>query len=196
MIGAILILALGMLADDRTAFQKQAESIAKQKASLEKQTGKPTDSFFTTAWTSPPPVPPAPPAPECDAMAETETAPLIAAAATSQKVDPKLLHAVIQQESAFRPCAVSAKGAMGMMQLMPETADELKVTDPFDAEQNINAGARYLKQLMDRFHGDLKLALAAYNAGPARVDGAAAVPDIAETQDYVSQILKALEKVK
>lgn len=194
MIAAILILALGMLADDRSAFQKQADSIAKQKASLEKQTGKPTDSFFTTAWTSPAPTLPAP---ECDAMSEAETAPLIAAAATSQKVDSKLLHAVIQQESAFRPCAVSVKGAMGMMQLMPETADELKVADPFDAEQNINAGARYLKQLLDRFHGDLKLALAAYNAGPARVDGAAAaVPDITETQDYVTQILKALEKVK
>jgi len=135
------------------------------------------------------PVPP----PNCDPMGEGASAPLIAAAATAQQLDPALLRAVIRQESGFRPCARSLKGAMGLMQLIPETAERLHVADPFDAEQNINAGAHYLKQLLDRFKGDLKLSLAAYNAGPELVDGnPPAVPNIPETQDYVTRILKAL----
>ena len=82
-----------------------------------------------------------------------------------------------------------------MMQLMPATAERFHVSDPFNMEQNVLAGARYLKELLGRFHGDLKLALAAYNAGPERVDGdTPAVPDIPETQNYVAQILKSLEK--
>ena len=88
--------------------------------------------------------------------------------------------------------ATEPKGALGLMQLMPETAEQFHLDDPFNAEQNLRAGAEYLKQLLDRFHGDLKLTLAAYNAGPARVEEGGAVPDIPETQDYVSQILKAL----
>jgi soluble lytic murein transglycosylase-like protein len=112
--------------------------------------------------------------------------------AARQQLDPAVLRAVIQQESAFKPCAVSPKGAMGLMQLMPETADRFHVTDPFDAEQNVAAGAQYLKELLDRFHGVLKLALAAYNAGPERVDRE--VPEIPETENYVKMIFKSLEK--
>jgi soluble lytic murein transglycosylase-like protein len=116
-------------------------------------------------------------------------------AATDEQVDPAVLRAVIRQESAFNPCAVSSQGAMGLMQLMPATAERFHVSDPFNMEQNVLAGARYLKELLGRFHGDLKLALAAYNAGPERVDGdTPAVPDIPETQNYVAQILKSLEK--
>jgi len=118
---------------------------------------------------------------------------MIAAAATAQKLDPALIRAVIRQESAFRPCAVSPKGAMGLMQLMPQTAEQFHLADPFNATENVSAGAQYLKRLMERFKGDLKLALAAYNAGPGRVDGEQpSVPDIRETQDYVNNILKAL----
>ena len=118
---------------------------------------------------------------------------MIAAAATAQKLDPALIRTVIQQESAFRPCAVSPKGAMGLMQLMPQTAEQFHLADPFDATENISAGAQYLKLLMEHFKGDLKLSLAAYNAGPGRVDGEQpSVPNIPETQDYVDRILKAL----
>jgi soluble lytic murein transglycosylase-like protein len=76
---------------------------------------------------------------------------------------------------------------------MPATADELQVEDPFDAKQNIEAGAKYLKQLLDRYKGDIKLALAAYNAGPAAVDQAGKIPEIKETQDYVDAIMKKLK---
>ena len=118
---------------------------------------------------------------------------MITGAATAQKLDPALVRAVIRKESGFRPCAVSSQGAMGLMQLMPETAAHFNLTDPFNAVENVKAGTQFLKQLMDRFKGDLKLTLAAYNAGPGRVEAdSASVPDIPETQNYVDQILKAL----
>ncbi len=126
-------------------------------------------------------------------MGAAESDPLVAKAASQNKLNPELLKAVIRQESAFYPCVVSDKGAMGLMQLMPDTVDLFKVGDPFDPARNIEAGARYLKQLLARFKGDLKLALAAYNAGPEKVDGAKpSVPDIPETRDYVDQIVKSL----
>lgn len=174
--------------------KKMEESLAKQRESIRKQPGvKLSDGFFTLEWATPPNFP-APPQ-DCDALGQTESDALIAGAATAQKVDPALLRAVIQQESGFKPCVQSAKGAMGMMQLMPDTAARFKVADPFNAEANVQAGAQYLKELLDRFKGDIPLTLAAYNAGPERVDGdPPAVPDIAETQDYVKAILKALGK--
>jgi soluble lytic murein transglycosylase-like protein len=126
-------------------------------------------------------------------MEESESAPLVRAAAARHQLNPELIKAVIRQESGFKPCVVSGKGAMGLMQLMPETADSLKATDPFDPAQNIEAGARYLKQMLERFKGDIRLALAAYNAGPEKVDGPKpAVPDIPETRAYVDSIYSAL----
>ena len=92
----------------------------------------------------------------------------IADAASSTGLDPNLIRAVIQTESSFRVDAVSGAGAQGLMQLMPGTAGELGVTDPFDAYQNVNGGAAYLKRQINRF-GDVRLALAAYNTGPARI---------------------------
>ena len=100
-----------------------------------------------------------------------------------------LLRAVIGQESAFHPCAVSSKGAQGLMQLMPEVASRLGVKDIFDPKQNVEAGAQYLKELLDKYKGDLSRALAAYNAGPAAVDQANGIPDIPETREYVESIL-------
>jgi soluble lytic murein transglycosylase-like protein len=94
----------------------------------------------------------------------------------------------------LRPCAISAKGAQGLMQLMPDTAQQLAVLDVFDPKENIEAGAKYLKQLIDKYKGDLKLALGAYNAGPTTVDQAGGIPDIQETKDYVEAILKRLAK--
>jgi len=130
---------------------------------------------------------------ECDPLPDTDASALIGSAATSQHVDPKLLRAVIAQESGFRPCAESGKGALGLMQLMPATVDQFQVADPFDPQQNIEAGAKYLKQLLDKYGGDLSLALAAYNAGPAAVDAAKGIPDIRETRDYVKAILAATQ---
>jgi soluble lytic murein transglycosylase-like protein len=99
----------------------------------------------------------------------------------------------MQQESGFRPCAISPKGARGLMQLMPATLEQFKVEDAFDPTANIEAGAAFLKQLLDKYKGDMKLALAAYNAGPAAVDKAGAIPDIKETRDYVESILRKVQ---
>jgi len=132
--------------------------------------------------------------PPCEPMADNLAQPIIEAAAKAQDVQPELLRAVIERESGFRPCAVSAKDARGLMQLMPATVEQFGVVDPFDPRENIGVGAKYLKQLLDKYKGDLKLALAAYNAGPATVDGVSSVPPLAETQDYVEAILKKLGK--
>lgn len=103
-------------------------------------------------------------------------------------VSPALVRAVIQVESAWQPRIVSAKGAMGLMQLMPQTARQLNVSNPFDPEQNVDAGVRQLKQLMENYGGDVKLTLAAYNAGPGAVARSAGVPHFAETRQYVKRI--------
>lgn len=132
-----------------------------------------------------------PPAP-CDPLPPDVWSPLVRQAAEREGVAVDLLTAVIQQESAFRPCAVSPKGAMGLMQLMPSTAALLGVKDPFDPKENVDAGTRFLKMLLDRYSGNLALALGAYNAGPGRVDAAGGVPPIPETQDYVKEILSRL----
>jgi soluble lytic murein transglycosylase-like protein len=132
------------------------------------------------------------PPPGCEALPESQLAPLIASASAKTGVAEPLLRAVIGQESAFNPCAVSAKGAVDLMQLMPETARDLEVADPFDPEQNIGAGGRYLMQLLLRYGGSLPLALGAYNAGPARVDAVMGVPPIPETQNFIERVLTRL----
>jgi hypothetical protein len=184
------------MAAQTDARKKMEESIAKQKASLRQQLGDPpADGFFTTAWIGPPLVVPAAP-PMCDPLPADQVEPLIAKASADAKVDAEILREVIRRESAFYPCAVSAKGAMGMMQLMPETAGRFNVNDPFDPAQNIAAGAVYLKELLDRYNGQLELALAAYNAGPGNVDQAGGIPNFPETQGYVKAITDALGGTK
>jgi soluble lytic murein transglycosylase-like protein len=109
-------------------------------------------------------------------------------AAARHNVDPNLVRAVVKVESNFNPNAVSRKGAMGLMQLMPSTARQLKVNNPFDPEQNVDAGVRHLKQLLESYGGDIKLTLAAYNAGAGAVARSSGVPHYAETQNYVRRI--------
>ncbi len=109
-------------------------------------------------------------------------------AAARHNVDPNLVRAVVKVESNFNPNAVSRKGAMGLMQLMPSTARQLKVNNPFDPEQNVDAGVRHLKQLLESYGGDIKLTLAAYNAGAGAVARSSGVPRFAETQNYVRRI--------
>jgi len=134
------------------------------------------------------------PEPPCDPIPDATVTPLIEGAAKEEKVQPELLRAVIRRESRLYPCAVSEQGAKGLMQLMPDTISLFGVKDPFDSKQNIEAGAKYLKQMIDRYKGDLAKALGAYNAGPATVDEAKGVPDIPETRNYVDAILESLGK--
>ncbi len=115
----------------------------------------------------------------------------IAEHARRQGVAEDLVRAVIQAESAFNPSAVSVKGAMGLMQLMPATARELGVIDPFNPEQNIRGGVTYLKQLLTRYDNKVELALAAYNAGIGNVEKYGSVPPFKETRNYVDKITRA-----
>ena len=129
---------------------------------------------------------------DCDPITDPELTPLITHAAQVHQMEPKLIRGVIEQESGFHACATSVKGAKGLMQLMPATIEQFKVDAAFAPTQNVEAGAKYLKQLLDKYKGDLKLALAAYNAGPATVDKTGGIPDIKETQDYVESIMKKI----
>lgn len=109
-------------------------------------------------------------------------------AAEKYMIDPLLIKAVIKAESDYNQYAISSKGAQGLMQLMPGTARELQVGNPYNASQNINGGTRYLKKLLDTYNGDLSRSLAAYNAGPSRVAKYGPLPRIRETIDYVKKV--------
>ncbi|HYA11979.1 MAG TPA: lytic transglycosylase domain-containing protein [Thermodesulfovibrionales bacterium] len=109
--------------------------------------------------------------------------------ATKYNLDPLLVKAVIKTESNWNERAVSRKGAMGLMQLMPSTANDMNVRNPFNPEENIEGGVKYLRYLLERFNGELTLALAAYNAGPKWVEKFGVIPPITETKQYVNKVL-------
>jgi soluble lytic murein transglycosylase-like protein len=121
---------------------------------------------------------------------------LIREAAARFRVDAALIRSVMQTESAFDPFAVSRAGALGLMQLMPDLADELGVRDPFDPRENVMAGARYLRRLLDLHRGDITLAVASYNAGAAAVAKYGAVPPFPETQDYVRRVAGLMARAR
>lgn len=119
---------------------------------------------------------------------------IIKKAAERFQIPERLISSVIKHESNFNSHTVSRAGAQGLMQLMPGTARFLGVTNSFDPEQNINGGARYLRQMLDQFNGDMKLALAAYNAGPGNVKKYGGIPPFNETQNYVQKVLNTFNQ--
>jgi soluble lytic murein transglycosylase-like protein len=197
------------VAKQRNAAAAMQESLAKQRAAIQTQMGTAgAGSFFVlpraaslgtvtgtvagyvAGYAAAPMGMPF--APECDPLPAPQVESLVGETAERDGLSADLLRSVMKQESGFRPCAVSSKGAMGLMQLMPATAEQFGIQDPFDAASNLDGGARFLKQLLTRYGGDVPKALGAYNAGPSKVDAAGSVPAIPETMEYVRQILAAL----
>ena len=184
------------------------KAIGKQREAVRKQWGATAEgdgAWFVVPWPKEvePVEPPAtsPPAtktsfwqPPCEAVPQDQLDRSIRDAATREKLPPEVLREVIRKESAFYPCAVSGKGAMGLMQLMPATAVEMGVRDPFDPLESINAGAKFLGQLLTKYEGDWKKALAAYNAGPRKVDEYGGVPPYQETLNFVEKVLDGAQK--
>jgi len=168
---------------------KQRASILIQVNSVPGKPATPVGSFFSAPW-----VEAAFAEPTCDAIASPELDRLIEQNSKTQGVKPELIRAVISQESANRPCAVSPKGAQGLMQLMPATSAQFGISDPFDPQQNVEGGTKLLKQLLEKYAGDVSLTLSAYNAGSGRVDRDGGVPQIPETMKYVTDILGKLPK--
>jgi soluble lytic murein transglycosylase-like protein len=170
-----ILFAVAAFAQTRESIEKQLQSVEQQRVAVAKMWPEPELAVAV-----------------CDPAPEDQIAPLIDSAVRAQALPANLIRAVIEQESGLRPCAVSKAGAKGLMQLMPETAGQFNVDDPFDPQANIAAGSRYLRQLLDKYKGDLTRALGAYNAGPETVDKAGGVPDIPETRGYVDAILGKL----
>jgi soluble lytic murein transglycosylase-like protein len=178
-----LILFVAQMKDTlQSAIEKQRVATAIQRESARRQAEAVVQWFASPAVEEP----------DCDPIPDPYASVVLGYAAKAHGLDPRLLRSVIVKESGFRPCAVSPKGARGLMQLMPATIDQFHVADPFDAKQNVDAGAHYLKQLLEKYSGDVPLALAAYNAGPTAVDNAGGIPGIKETRDYVEAITRAL----
>lgn len=179
----------GSLEKQRISIRKQASAGQTLVASADAAAGN--SSFYSVPW----PIPPqwkeasGTAAGDCDPMPKQDLDKLVKAASEKEGLKEELIQAVIGKESAARPCALSPKGAQGLMQLMPATAAELGVADPFDPQQNVEGGSHLLKQLLTKYNGDVALALGAYNAGSGRVDRAGGVPAIPETLNYVSDIL-------
>jgi hypothetical protein len=154
----------------------------------------PTDDIIEIETDSTPPAAPQIRPPSNRPVHPVDLDQALSAASHNNNVSPDLLRSVIRAESGFNPKARSGKGAQGLMQLMPETAARMGVKDPWDPEENVEGGARYLSQLLGRYHNDLPIALAAYNAGPERVQQYRGIPPFPETIAYVSRVLRDLKQ--
>jgi soluble lytic murein transglycosylase-like protein len=190
------------------AIARQQESVGLQRRSIERQREavrpqegpRPTPRYIPRieqaedfqGWNASGNWASAPPGPRCEPVPQMLLQSVVHRAATAYSVAPSLINAVIHQESGGYPCAVSEKGAIGLMQLMPGTASELGVREPFDVDQNVNAGTRLLADLMARYKGDLNRVLAAYNAGSAAVDKAGGPPAFPETLNYIRSVLEQI----
>jgi soluble lytic murein transglycosylase-like protein len=172
------------------SLDKQRVSITKQVDSLIGRSTSPAASFYTVPWIDFPSFV----LPPCDPLPSEQLDKLVGESAQREGVQPDLIRGVISQESGGRPCAISSKGAQGLMQLMPAVAAQFEVHDVFDPKQNIDGGTKLLKQLLAKYNGDLKLTLAAYNAGSGRVDSEGGVPAIPETVNYVIDVISKLPK--
>ncbi len=158
----------GVICYTDAPFGKKSERIIKDQQAVEQQVAEKEEASQST------------PAPDYGSY--------VRSAASKYEIEPELIHAVIKTESNGNHRAVSRKGAMGLMQLMPTTANDMNVSNPFNPEQNIEGGTKYLKSLIAKFNGDLTLALAAYNAGPKAVEKYGSVPPISETKQYVKKV--------
>lgn len=152
--------------------------------------------FEVEEYAAPVPLPPAAPSTAAAATVKAPKTPrqFIEDAAHQAELPPAIVHAVAKAESGYRTDAISPKGAIGMMQLMPATARDLQA-NPYDPEQNANAGARYLRDLLLKYNGNVALALAAYNAGPGAVDRYGDVPPYRETRSYVNRVISNYKKL-
>lgn len=133
--------------------------------------------------------------PSLDKLSNNTYDAIIRKAANTHQIDFALVKAVIKAESSFNPNAISRAGAQGLMQIMPANFESFAIINPFDPEENITAGTRYLKYLMDRYNQDLRLALAAYNAGPGAVDRYGDIPPFQETRGYVQRVLSYYDRI-
>jgi soluble lytic murein transglycosylase-like protein len=177
----------------------QQQSVQRQRAAIRQQESAPSESTAPQPAATAPSYPgtaaaPGPFSPGCPPVSPMMLQGVVQRAATLYSVTPSLINAVIRQESAGYPCAVSDKGAMGLMQLMPDTAVQMGARDPFDITQNVMAGTRLLGELLQRYKGDLNRVLAAYNAGSAAVDKAGGTPPFPETLNYVRSVLDQINE--
>ncbi|MGC4051656.1 MAG: lytic transglycosylase domain-containing protein [Paludibaculum sp.] len=173
--------ASGSLTHQKASIEKQKASVARQPVSNWEPSVAPSFDSSAVSGT------------DCAPMEESQLGPIVAKAAEQHSIMPALLRAVISQESGAKPCAVSAAGAQGLMQLMPDTAAGFNVGNPFDPQENVSAGSKFLRLLLDKYNGDVPMALGAYNAGPGRVDAAGGIPPIRETQNYVNSIMRKIQ---
>lgn len=171
------------------SLEKQRASISRQQAAVSATPAGRAAAASMAAVSVPPPTWVPAMMTNCEPMPQPELARMISETSSKVGIDGGLVREVARQESGFKPCAISPKGAEGLMQLMPATQSQFAVSNPFDPQQSLEAGSKLLKQLLDRYHGDLTLALSAYNAGAGCVDRSGGVPDIQETKNYVLSIL-------
>jgi soluble lytic murein transglycosylase-like protein len=189
------MLCVGVCAAADSPRGLQLASVEKQRAAVRVQeaavTARNAEFFAPTELAAE-----GPPAPEidCAGAGAAEIRDIVDEGARRSGLDTDLVRAVVRKESAYNPCATSNKGAQGLMQLMPSVQTQFGVTDPYDPQQNVAAGTKLLKQLLDQYGGDLAKALGAYNAGPARVDQFGGVPPFPETIRYVDGILADVRK--